>query len=91
MCLTLQAKVAAMLTTVGLSYGFWAEALMTAVYLQNRTPCLTLDGVTPHEAWSGMRPSYDHLRIFGCEASVCMPDEPMSCRCLLLGHGDGDF
>ena len=46
---------------------FWAEALSTAVYLQNRSPTKAAEGMTPFEAWTGEKP-VKHLRIFGCAA-----------------------
>uniref|UniRef100_A0A1X7VM16 Integrase catalytic domain-containing protein n=1 Tax=Amphimedon queenslandica TaxID=400682 RepID=A0A1X7VM16_AMPQE len=42
---------------------FWAEALSTAVYLRNRSPTKSVDGLTPYEAWSGRKPSVNHLSV----------------------------
>ncbi|KAJ4728947.1 Retrovirus-related Pol polyprotein from transposon TNT 1-94 [Melia azedarach] len=47
---------------------FWAEAVYTSVYLQNRLPTHAIEGKTPIEAWSGLKPSVGHLKVFG---SVC--------------------
>ncbi|KAG8492199.1 hypothetical protein CXB51_009896 [Gossypium anomalum] len=44
----------------------WAEAVNTAVYVQNRLPTKALEQKTPFEAWFGFKPSLAHLRIFGC-------------------------
>ena len=49
---------------------FWTEAVKTAVYLLNRAPTRSLDGVMPYEAWHGHKPSVLHLRVFGCVAHV---------------------
>ncbi|XP_058004059.1 retrovirus-related Pol polyprotein from transposon TNT 1-94 [Hevea brasiliensis] len=46
----------------------WAEAVNTAVYLQNRLSTKALDGKTPFEAWFGVKPSVAHLKVFG---SIC--------------------
>ena len=49
--------------------------------------------MTPYEAWTGEKPKVDHLRIFGCQAFVYVPnDERMkldskSKRCILMGYG----
>ncbi|KAG8499389.1 hypothetical protein CXB51_005989 [Gossypium anomalum] len=43
----------------------WAEAVNTAVYVQNRLPTKALEQRTPFEAWFGFKPSLAHLRIFG--------------------------
>ncbi|KAG8488949.1 hypothetical protein CXB51_016967 [Gossypium anomalum] len=45
---------------------FWAEAVNTAVYLQNRLPTKALAQKTLFEAWFGFKPSLAHLRVFGC-------------------------
>jgi hypothetical protein len=39
----------------------WGEAVMTAVYVLNRTPTKSVDGVTPFEVWYGKKPSVQHL------------------------------
>lgn len=45
---------------------FWAEAVATAVHILNVSPTKALTNVTPHEAWSGIKPSVGHFRVFGC-------------------------
>jgi hypothetical protein len=49
---------------------FWGEAVKTSVYLLNRAPMRSVDGMTPYEAWHGKKPSVHHLRTFGCVAHV---------------------
>jgi transposase InsO family protein len=49
---------------------FWGEAVRTAVYLLNRAPTRSLNGVTPYELWHGRKPNVQHLRVFGCVAHV---------------------
>ena len=91
---TIQDKVRTMLSHAALPHGFWAEAVMTAVHLINRSPNRSLGGGIPQEAWSGKPPSYAHLRVFGCEAFVHIRKEernklePKSCKCIFLGYGD---
>lgn len=60
-CLIIQAKLPLM---------FWAEAINTANYLQNRCPSRVLDGRTPFELWLGREPSARHLHVFGSKAFV---------------------
>ena len=55
-----------------LDYKFWAEAVMTAVYLKNRNPTKAL-ARTPEEEWSGLKLTVDHLRPFGCVAYAHVP------------------
>lgn len=39
----------------------------------NRCPTLVVKYVTPEEAWSGVKPTVEHFRIFGCMAHVHVP------------------
>lgn len=59
----------------GLPGSFWAEAISTANYIRNRTPCSSLDGRTPYEVWTGRKPDVSHFREFGCNA-FCLNTEP---------------
>ena len=49
---------------------FWGEAVSTATYILNRCPTKKLEGITPEECWSGVKPSLSHLKVFGS-----MPDQ----------------
>ena len=51
---------------------FWAEAAATACYIRNRTP-VGPEGKTPEEAFSGVKPSVGHLRVWGCLAYTRVP------------------
>ena len=54
---------------------FWAEAVACAVYLSNRSPTKNVKDQTPQEAWSGVKPRVDHLRVFGSIAYAHVPDQ----------------
>ena len=66
-------KTKSMLNGVELGQEFWAEAVGTTCYLVNRSPSSALDDKTPHEVWSGKKPSFQHVRVFGCDAYVHVP------------------
>nr|AAU90089.1 putative polyprotein [Oryza sativa Japonica Group] len=68
--LTVVAAARSMLKAAGMPAQFWGEAVVAAVYLLNRSPTKSLDGVTPYEAWHGRRPSVEHLKVFGCVGYV---------------------
>jgi hypothetical protein len=95
MNMTLMEKSRSMLNGVGLGQEFWAEAVGTTCYLVNRSPSSTLDDKTPHEVWSGKKPSLQHLRVFGCDAYVHVPKENRSKldkkaeKCIFIGYKDG--
>ena len=63
-----------LLLDAGLSKGYWAEAISTAVYLLNRCPAKAT-GKTPQECWSGERPNLKHLRICGSKVLAHIPQE----------------
>uniref|UniRef100_A0A5S6QMK3 Integrase catalytic domain-containing protein n=1 Tax=Trichuris muris TaxID=70415 RepID=A0A5S6QMK3_TRIMR len=50
-------------------------AVHTAAYLMNRVPNRKETATTPYEEWFGKRPSVSHLRVFGCDAYVRVPDQ----------------
>jgi hypothetical protein len=58
----------ALLKQRGMPAVFWGEAVVTAVYILNRSPTKALNGMTPYEAWHGRKPTVSHLRVFGCLA-----------------------
>uniref|UniRef100_A0ACD5XRG8 Uncharacterized protein n=1 Tax=Avena sativa TaxID=4498 RepID=A0ACD5XRG8_AVESA len=49
---------------------FLGEAVKCAVYVLNRAPTRSLNGVTPYEAWHRRKPTVEHLRTFGCVAHM---------------------
>jgi transposase InsO family protein len=65
---TTVAKLRCLLNDSNLPSCFWAEAAQTAVYLENITPCKSIDFSTPFFKWFGKTPSVAHLHPFGCEA-----------------------
>jgi hypothetical protein len=54
-----------------------------------------LDYKTPHEVWTGNKPSLEHLILFGCDAYVHVPKENRSKmdnkdeKCIFNGYKDG--
>jgi transposase InsO family protein len=58
----------ALLKQRGMSTIFWGEAVVTAVYILNRSPTKALNSRTSYEAWHGRKPAVSHLRVFGCLA-----------------------
>ena len=51
----------------------WAEAISTAVYALNMTSTRRRPDITPLECWTGMKPDYSHLRVFGSLAFDYIP------------------
>ena len=90
---TLVESSRSMLLDAKLPKKYWAEAISTAVYLKNRCPTKSIKDMTPYEAWHGVKPRVDHLRVFGCEAYVHIPKDERgkfdskARKCILVGYG----
>ena len=55
-----------MIQAKGLSLQFWAEAINCENYIVNHTPTKDLQGITPEETWSKIKPDVSHFCVFGC-------------------------
>ena len=72
---TIMEVARAMIHDQDLPMYLWAEAAITTVYVQNRTPHRVLEIKTPEEVFSGKKPEVSHLRIFGCPMYIHIPKE----------------
>ena len=90
---TLVESSRSMLLDAALPQTFWAEAISTAAYLRNRCPTRAVDEMTPYEAWYGVKPRVEHLRVFGCDAYAHIPKDERgkfdakARKCILVGYG----
>ncbi|KAK1571102.1 hypothetical protein Q3G72_011942 [Acer saccharum] len=86
---TLLDMVRSMLSYSTLPISFWGYALQTAIYILNDVPSKSVPK-TPHELWTGRKPSLQHLRIFSCPAHVLKgKTEKMESRsetCIFVGY-----
>jgi hypothetical protein len=72
---TLVEAARSMLSQAGLSNAYWAEAIATATYLQNRMMTAALKQCqTPYLLWHGERPNLEHIKVFGCAVYTHIPD-----------------
>ena len=89
---TIMETARSMLHHADLPLSFWAEAVSTAVYLRNRSPTSSLKDMTPYEQWQNEKPDVSHLKVFGCNALVHVPDQKRSkldrksMRCVFVGY-----
>ena len=71
---------------------FWGEAVNTAVYIINCCPTKAVAAMTPAEAFTGVKPSVSHFKVFGCDAYVHISDhkrtkfDSKSKKCKFLGY-----
>ncbi|CAL2259306.1 unnamed protein product [Prunus armeniaca] len=88
---TVMNMVRSMLSDKNIPKNFWPEAVNWTIHVLNRCPTLAVKDVTPEETWSGVKPSVDHFRVFGCIAHVHVPEERRtkldnrSITCVILG------
>jgi hypothetical protein len=54
---------------------FWEDVVDSSIYLINRGPSSSLDGIIPEEAWTGKKVNYYFLKTFDCEAFVYIDKE----------------
>ena len=57
---------------------FWVEDVDYAIYLSNRCPIKSLNGMTPKETWSRRKPSVSHLKVFWSIGYVHVDDQVMT-------------
>ena len=72
---TIMDNVRASLYHAKLPLYLWAEAVAAIVYLRNRSPTSSFKGATPYERWHGVKPDVGHLRAWGCNIYMHVPDE----------------
>ena len=89
-------KARTLLKHAGLPNEFWAESVSTAVYLENLTPLASRKFITSSELWHSKKPSYDHLKVFGCLAYVHVGKERRESKFsdtarkgIMLGYQEG--
>lgn len=81
-----------MIYSKNLPLHLWAEAVNTATYILNRTPTTQTPGSSPYELWTNKQPTLQHLRIFGSEAYMHIPDQlrkkldPKSRKMIFVGY-----
>jgi hypothetical protein len=50
-----------LMKAMGVPNWLWGEAVLTTVFILNRSPTHSIDGKTPYEAWCGTCPSVHFL------------------------------
>ena len=48
----------------------WPEVVNWTINVLNRSSILVVQNLTPEEAWSDIKPTIEHFRIFGCMVHV---------------------
>jgi hypothetical protein len=94
---TLNERARSMRLNAGIPKAFWADAVNTAAYLINRSPCVPLDFKLPEEMWQGKEVSLKHLKVFGCSAYSLLKDgdrdklDSKTKKCTFIGYGSDEM
>ena len=84
----------ALMTEKNMTLCYWAEVVNTTNYILNRCITYGVHVVTPEERFYGRKPSLEHLKVFGCLASVHVPVEvrskidPKAEKCAFVGYSE---
>ncbi len=65
--------VRTMLLDAQLPSQYWAEAVNTAVFINNHMPTKANNGLLPYEMWTGCQPNLSHVHVFRCRAPLHVP------------------
>jgi hypothetical protein len=81
-----------MLNEKNLPNYFWAKVVATTIYIMNRTPTVTVHGMTFKEKFTSKKPDVSHLIMFGCITYMHVPDkkrsklDPKVEKCIFIGY-----
>ncbi|GJT55650.1 RNA-directed DNA polymerase, eukaryota, reverse transcriptase zinc-binding domain protein [Tanacetum coccineum] len=81
-----------MLSASKLALSFWAKAVATACYSQNRSIIISTHGKTAYHIINDMKPSIKHLHIFGCICYITRDGENLDKMkekgdpCVMVGY-----
>ncbi|GKC10066.1 putative ribonuclease H-like domain-containing protein [Tanacetum coccineum] len=89
---TLVEAARTMLSASKLPLSFWAEAVATACYTQNRSIIISTQGKTAYHIINDRKPSIKHLHIFGCTCYITRDGENLDKMkekgdpCVMVGY-----
>ncbi|GJY55161.1 retrovirus-related pol polyprotein from transposon TNT 1-94 [Tanacetum coccineum] len=91
---TLVEAARTMLSASKLPLSFWAEAVATACYTQNRSIIISTHGKTAYHIINDRKPSIKHLHIFGCICYITRDGENpylMKSKEMMSDHNSSDL
>ena len=88
---TLMEIARSIMVYANLSIHFWEGALSIAAYILNRIKT-KLKPLTPYEYWIGLKPHFEHFKVWGCKVFVFIPKplrETLTSKtweCMFIGY-----
>ncbi len=88
---TLFERTRAILTSIKLSIQLWDEAIMTVIYLKNRSSITALNKITFYEIWHNKKSDLSYLHTFECIVyhhvkKACWKLDDKSLKCQFLSY-----
>src|ERR1044072_2560560 len=83
-----------MIQETNIAKHFWAEAVNTACYIQNRISIRPILNKTPYELWKNKKPNISYFHPFGCTCFVLNTKDHLrkfdskAQKCMLLGYSE---
>src|SRR3954467_3824221 len=81
-----------MINETNMAKHFWAEAINTACYIQNRISIRPILNKTPYELWKNKKPNISYFHPFGCVCFILNTKDHLgkfdskAQKCFLLGY-----
>ena len=67
-----------MINETNMAKHFWAEAVNTACYIQNRISIRPIIEKTPYELWKNRKPNISYFHPFGCTCFILNTKETLN-------------
>jgi hypothetical protein len=83
-----------MINETNIAKHFWAEAINTACYIQNKISIRPILNKTPYELWKNSKPNISYFHPFGCTCYILNTKEYMNKfhskaqKCIMLGYSE---
>ena len=81
-----------MINETNMAKHFWAEAVNTTCYIQNRVSIRPILEKTPYELWKNRKPNISYFHPFGCTCYILNTKDNLNKfnskaqKCFLLGY-----
>ena len=91
---TLQEMARTMINETNMAKYFWAEAINTTCYIQNRISVRPILNKTPYELWRNRKPNISYFHPFGCVCYMLNTKDNLNKfdskaqKCFMLGYSE---
>ena len=92
--ITLHEMARTMINETNIAKNFWAEAINTTCYIQNKISIRPILEKTPYELWKNRNPNISYVHPFGCTYFILSTKdhlnkfESKAQKCIMLGYSE---